>query len=177
MTMIFYAAISIAFLLVIFALLAKTGHEDPEERMLNPDSPNMGNGSWLDLSERIFDPSDVRWLREELGFPKLAEALILQRKSLAIRWLETLQASFDEFVRTPELTSGEISEANSFEGWEILWLTLRFKFLISYALLMVRLFGPYHRLAPSFSWFPFPAGSVRRLRRTALANSGSTHEP
>ncbi len=69
----------------------------------------MGSGHWLDLSERIFDPSDARWLAEELAFPKLAEALILGRKRLAIRWLEALQASFDELVRTPELSPSEAS--------------------------------------------------------------------
>ena len=100
-----YAAIAIAFLILVLGLFGKTRSHEPDECMPdNHSAPSTGNGRWLDLSERIFDPSDARWLAEELAFPKLAKALILGRKRLAIRWLEALQASFDEVVRTPELS-------------------------------------------------------------------------
>ncbi len=166
-----YAALAIAFLLLILGLFGKTRSHEPDERM--PDryaAPSVGSGRWLDLSERIFDPSDARWLAEELAFPKLAKSLSLGRKRLAIRWLETLQASFDALVRTPELTPSETLTPSSAGSWRMLWMTVRFKFLVSYALLMVEWFGPYHRLIPSFSWLPFSRESEPRFRRAALAN-------
>ncbi len=170
-----YAAISIAFLILALRLFGKTrSHERDECLPVNHLAPSMGSRHILDLSERIFDPSDARWLAEELAFPKLAEALILGRKRLAIHWLETLQASFDEVVRTPELSPSKLPEVSSAGSWQMLWLTVRFKFLVSYALLVVKVFGPYHRLIPSFSWFPFSRGSERSFRRVALANGRSS---
>lgn len=175
MTTLIYAAIAIAFLLLILVLLQKTRSREPDASMPdNRSAPNPGNGHWLDLSERIFNPSDARWLKEELSFPKLAEALIAERKRLAIQWLEALQVSFDEVVRTPELTLRDAPEAGSDGSWQMLWLTIRFKLLVSYALFVVKLFGPYHRLVPSFSWFPFSRRSEGRFRRTAMANSRSS---
>jgi len=172
MTMFIYGAIAIAFLILASKLFAKPRPYEHDEGISSPHRiPVPGTKHWLDLSERIFNPVDARWLKEELAFPKLAEALVLERKRLAIRWLEALQASFEEVVRTPVLTSDEVSDANSVGSWQMLWLTLRFKFLVSYALVVVKLFGPYHRLVPSFSWLPFSRGSEGRLRRPALANS------
>ena len=167
-----YAAIAIAFLILVLGLFGKTRlHESDECLPDNHTAHGTGNGRWLDLSERIFDPSDARWLLEELAFPKLAKALMLGRKRLAIRWLEALQASFDDVVRTPEITPSESSTASSPGSWRMLWLTLRFKLLVSYALLVVKLFGPYHRLIPSFSWVAFSRGSGRTIRRPAMAHS------
>jgi hypothetical protein len=176
MTMIIYTAIAIAFLLSVLGLIRKTRSQESDEFIPDRHSaPSIGNRRWLDLSDRIFDPSDARWLAEELAFPKLAKSLSLERRKLAIHWLETLQASFDEVVRTPELDPGEAPAASSAGSWRMLWLTLRFKFLVSYALLMVKLFGPYHRLIPSFSWLPFSRESEPRFRRAALANNRSSH--
>ena len=171
-----YAAIAIAFLILVLGLFGKKRPQEPDECM--PDNhyaPSIGSGRWLDLSERIFDPSDAHWLQDELAFPKLAKALTLERKRLAIHWLEALQASFDEVVRTPELTPSEPPEASSAGSWQMLWLTIRFKLLVSYALFVVKLFGPYHRLIPSFSWVPFSQETERSFRRAALANSRSSH--
>ena len=171
-----YAAIAVAFLILVLGLFRKIRTQVADESLLdNRAAPGFENGTWLHLSERIFDPSDARWLANELAFPKLAEALILERKRLAIRWLEALQASFEEVVRTPELTPSETPEASSDSGWQMLWLILRFKFLVSYALLVVKLFGPYHRLIPSLSWFPFSQEGESRLRRAALAQYRSSH--
>jgi hypothetical protein len=171
-----YAAIAIAFLILVRRFLRKPQPLDPDEVLTEKSyAPRIGNGRWLHLSERIFDPSDARWLAEELAFPKLANALTLGRKRLAIRWLEALQASFHEVVRTPELTPSEAPEARIANSWRMLWLTLRFKFLVSYALLVVKLFGPYHRLIPSFSWVPFSEERERSFRRAALAGSRSSH--
>ena len=176
MNMLIYAAIAIAFLILVIGLLQKPQPFDLDETITEKNgTPSIGNGRWLDLSERIFDPSDAHWLAEQLAFPRLAKALTIGRKRLAICWLEALQASFDDLVRTPEPAASEAAETVSARSWEMLWLTIRFKFLVSYALFVVRLFGPYHRLIPSFSWVPFPQGSERSFRRVALANSSSSH--
>jgi hypothetical protein len=171
-----YAAIAIAFLILVIGLLRKPRRRDLDETLTEKSyAPSIGTGRWLQLSERIFDPSDARWLQEELAFPKLASALTLERKRLAIRWLEALQAAFDDLVRTPELAPSEAPGANPASGWQMLWLTIRFKLLVSYALLVVKLFGPYHRLIPSFSWVPFSEERERSFRRAALAGSRSSH--
>ncbi|HXW15793.1 MAG TPA: hypothetical protein VEN79_14905 [Terriglobia bacterium] len=170
-----YAAIAIGFLILVFGFLRKPPLDDPDEALTGKSyAPSVGNGRWLDLSERIFDPSDARWLAEELAFPKLAKALILERRRLAIRWLKALQASFDEVVRTPDITSGAAAPAASAGSWRMLWLVIRFKLLVSYALLVVRLFGPYHRLMPSISWIPFSRESEHSFQRAALAHSRSS---
>lgn len=167
-----YATLAVAFLILVVSLLRKPSPQDLDEVVEEKRyAPSVANGRWLDLSERIFDPSDARWLEEELAFPKLANALMLDRKQLAIRWLEALQASFDELVRTPENAPSGESEAKPAAGWRTLWLILRFKLLVSYALFMVKLFGPYHRLIPSFAWIPFSRGSRRTIPQAALAGS------
>jgi hypothetical protein len=168
------AFIAIAFLILVFSLIAKTRTHEPVEEVAEiPPLPNTGSGPWMNLSERIFDPSDARWLRDELAFPKLAEALTLERKRLAICWLEALQASFDQVVRTRDATPSEVPGGASPESWQLLWLTIRFQFLVSYALFVVRLFGPYHRLIPSFSWLSLGRESERGFRGPAYA-SGRT---
>jgi hypothetical protein len=169
-----YAALSIGFLILVTSLLRNPhphgADGDVEEKRF---APAVGNGRWLDLSERIFDPSDARWLEEELAFPKLARALMLDRKRLAIRWLEALQASFDDLLRTPEIapTSDPEATAPTIGGWQMLWMVIRFKCVVSYALLVVKLFGPYHRLIPSFAWVPLSQGSRQSIRHAALAGS------
>jgi hypothetical protein len=175
MTMLIYAAVAIAFLILIVGLTHKPQPLDVDEAFSEKGyAPSIGNGNWLDLSERIFDPSDARWLADELAFPKLARALMIGRKRLAIRWLEALQLSFDQLIRTPELRSSDAPQAMAAGSWKLLWLTVRFKLVVSYALLVVKVFGPYHRLIPSFSWVPLPSSGERSFRQAALAgNRGS----
>jgi hypothetical protein len=38
--------------------------------------------------------------------------------------------------------------------------------------MIVNLFGPYHRLIPSFTWVPFLKEGESPLRRSLLAGSG-----
>jgi hypothetical protein len=171
-----YAAIAIAFLLLVLGLRHKPQSLDPDQASTEKSyAPNVGNGRWLHLSERIFDPSDARWLEEELAFPRLAKLLVLERKRLAIHWLQAMQASFDELVRTPEIFTSEAPEAHYPGSWQMLWLAIRFKLLVSYALLVVRLVGPYHRLVPSFSWVPFSQESGHSFRRADLVDSRGSH--
>ncbi len=166
-----YAAFAIAFLILTLGFLRKPKHDLGEAVEEQPYAPSISNRRWLDLSERIFDPGDVHWLQDELAFPKLAHSLMLNRKRLAIRWLEALQASFDDFVRTPENVSSEQLDASSAQNWRMLWLTVRFKFLVSYALVMVKVFGPYHQLIPSFAWVPNSQRTGSGVEQAAFAGS------
>ena len=106
----------------------------------------------LDLAERIFDPADYCWLRDELKFPEQATALARQRKEMALVWLGCLRASFNELVRVPQSagTPSEIDGESS--GWATTFHTLRFQFLLAYAMMVVWVFGPYTRIAPSFDF-------------------------
>jgi hypothetical protein len=172
MMMLMYVAVAIAFLILVILAVREGQPADPEEASNERNyAPNLGSGRWLDLSERIFDPSDVRWLEKDLAFPKLAKGLATARKRLAIRWLKALQSSFDEVVRTREGPPSKTPEANSPTARQMLWLTLRFNLLLWYALFVVWVFGPYHRLIPSFSWVPFQQGSERSFRRAAMADN------
>ena len=162
-----------SFCSLVIGYFKRTRPCEPDETLPDHQAlpPGIGNGRWLHLSERIFDPSDARWLAEELAFPKLAEALVLGRKLLAIHWLEALQESFHEWCERLNVTADELPEVGPEGSWRILWLTLRFKLLVSYALIVVKLFGPYHALIPSFSWSPFSRWSERGFRRAAMAPS------
>jgi hypothetical protein len=60
-------------------------------------------------------------------------------------------------------------------SWHMLWLTVRFQFLLSYALLVVKLFGLYHRLMPSFTWIPFPRGADSRLHSPVFVDSNDAY--
>jgi hypothetical protein len=173
MTTFIYAAVAIAFLILVLGFLRKPGAPDLDEvaEERTRFAPRVSNGRWLDLSERIFDPADIHWLEQELVFPRLAQTLRNDRKLLAIRWLEALQASFDELVRTPEIGSSESPEAGAAPYWQMLWMTIRFQLLITYALFMVRAFGPYHRLIPSFAWVPIAKTVASRISHPELAGS------
>ncbi|HET7841023.1 MAG TPA: hypothetical protein VFM21_05430 [Terriglobia bacterium] len=133
----------------------------PEDRITRIDPLD---GSSLRLAERIFDARDFKWLREELCFPQAAEILKRHRKTLAIQWLNALRTSFKELVRLPE-TPAPARASRGASSWELLWLTLRFQFLINYALLVVSLFGPYHRMVPVL-------GTMKSLRILGFSKSG-----
>ncbi len=173
MTMLIYASIAIAFLVLVLVFFTRAKSKDPDQGVTRKDqAPHFGDASWLSLSERIFDPSDARWLRNELSFPELALSLTRARKQLAIQWLKALQVSFNTLVRTTALSPLQNPGANSLESWRLLWLTVRFQFFLSYALMIVKLFGPYHRLIPSFTWIPFLKEGESPQRRSLLASSG-----
>jgi hypothetical protein len=105
----------------------------------------------LEMAHRIFDPADYRWLHDELCFPEAAASLARHRRELAIQWLKALRSSFKEMLRLPE-AANEVRGEAELSGWQMLQLTLRFQLLLAYALLVVRWFGPYHRLVPPLGW-------------------------
>jgi hypothetical protein len=141
-------------IIVIVALLLRPSREGAaaDAEISREHVRGLWDAPRLTLAERILDPTDYLWLREELGFPGLARALRLSHQQMALKWLKAVRRSFDELVRTPEpaLPGGATSDARG--SWELLRLTLRFHLILGYAFLVVRFFGPYHRLVPSFGW-------------------------
>lgn len=123
------------------------------------------DGTTLRLAERIFDAGDCDWLSKELCFPEAAVVLSRHRKALAIQWLKALRNSFKDLVRLPEPAADGSASAASPSSWELLWLTLRFHFLINYALFIVGLFGPYHRIVPIL-------GAVQSIRKLGFWKTG-----
>lgn len=159
-----YALVAIFLLLATLWLFRKTAHQ-PEESHSDAvrfDASQL-DGISLRLAERIFDARDPEWLDKDLCFPEAAAVLERHRKALAIQWLKALRNSFKAFVRMPEPATLGAAQSESSAG-RLLWLTLRFHFLINYALLMVRLFGPYHRMVPIL-------GTLRSVRNLGLWKS------
>lgn len=148
--LILYTVLALASL-ILAAWLARGASNRPKTEL--PREEDFGNSlldtRFLDLADRIFDPTDYRWLHDEMCFPQAARSLLQHRKQLAVRWLKAVDRSFKEIVRLPE---PEQESGAAAAGWEMLWLTLRFHLLLGYALVVVRLFGPYHRLIPHLGW-------------------------
>ena len=150
-----YTLIALAVLALTVSLVrtAPSHITEESEQSAEPVRPLEGiNASFLRLGDKIFEPRDFHWLRYELSFPGAAEDLARHRKRLATEWLKSLRNSFQELVRTPELEGVKGESESTLSSWKLLWLTLRFHFLVSYALFVIRFFGPYHQLIPSFAW-------------------------
>jgi hypothetical protein len=165
MELAFYALVAIVLLVASLWLFVKgvgTRAESPFEDSAS--GFEQLETSSLNLAERIFDPGDRDWLGNELCFPEAAVALERHRKRLAIQWLKALRNSFKELVRLPQPSP----DASKSSGWELLRLTLRFHFLINYALLAVRLFGPYHRMVPIL-------GSMHSIRQLGFFKKSLDH--
>ncbi len=158
-----YSVIAVLIILVV-ALLLRPSREGavPGAEISGEHVRGLWDAAGLILAERILDPADYLWLREELGLPELGRELRRSRQQMALRWLKAVRRSFDELVRTPEpaLPGGATSDARG--SWELLRLTLRFHLILGYAFLVVRFFGPYHRLVPSFGWMQSLSSRVER---------------
>jgi hypothetical protein len=147
-----YAVVAALTIVTVFLLLrtvpaARAVDNDHEEECLE----GLWDGRGLTIAERIFDPKDYHWLREEAGFPPLAESLRRSRQQMALRWLRAVRRSFGNLIRTPELPAPGRARTEGEGSWELLWMTLRFHLVLAYASFVVRYFGPYHRLVP-FGW-------------------------
>ncbi len=128
-------------------LLVRKRHEEEalSEERSEGDCGKFWQASWLRVAERIFDVADFHWLRDEIAQPQLARALARARKQIALEWLKAVRLSFDRLVRTP---------GPSEPVPHLLWMSLRIRMRLGYATLVVRLFGPYHRLIWSFDFLP-----------------------
>ncbi len=162
MTTAFLYSIIALLTVAIVTLLLRRSHEDdsPEADSRQEFSHGLWESQGLGLAERILDPSDYFWLRDELGFPALAESLRRHRQHLALKWLKAVRSSFSEVVRTPEAASQFRTAGDTADSWQLLLVTLRFHLLLNYAVLVVRFFGPYHRLIPSFTWMGSQWGTL-----------------
>lgn len=151
--LVLYVILAIAILVLASWLARERSLQQEPESAFEEDSAKCPfDPRCLELANRIFDPADYRWLREELCFPQAASVLARHRKELAVEWLRGLRSSFKELVSLPEPAPAEENPGREVSSWQLLWLTLRFHFLLGYALAVVRLFGPYHQLVPRFGW-------------------------
>ena len=162
---------------VVGVALARSGQaRDAADLQESPDlTQGLWGGSCLSLAERIFDPADYKWLYDELCFPQAARALARHRKELALSWLRALRSSFKNLVRHADSVGSAEAQGNADSSWQLLWRTLRFYFLVSYALLVVHLFGPYHRLVPYFGWFDSVRQFGLRKMRIGTVGANRTH--
>lgn len=151
-----YPIIALLIIAIVALLLRPSRGDYAPETNRQEFADGLWESQGLSLAERILDPADYFWLRDELGFPSLAESLRRHRKHLALKWLNAVRSSFSEMVRTPEAASHSRTGGETPESWHLLRLTLRFHLLLGYAILVVRLFGPYHRLIPSLNWMGSP---------------------
>ncbi len=144
-----------ALTLALAVLLVCQGRKAIGASRVNKQEPNtkLLDDSWLDQAQRIFDPADFYRLRDEVGSPELARDLFLHRKALALRWLRSLRGSFNELVHESRSTDLGGNSGEGLCGWIMAFHTLRIHLMLSYAMLVVWMFGPYTRLTPSFGWW------------------------
>jgi hypothetical protein len=154
-TVLIYSAIALLILVAVVFLArprrAESIHE--AETYLDAAGSSWEGPDWS-LAERIFDRTDYLWLKDQLGFAPLAASLLRSRTEMALQWLRAVRRCFDKLIRTPADAPAAHAAPAARESWNLLLLTLRFHFIVGYAILVVRLFGPYHRLIPSFGWMP-----------------------
>ncbi len=158
--------------LVVAVFLVRQGRNGTGETTGGEKEFNLSllDDSGLDLAGRIFDPADYRWLRDELRFPQLARALACHRKVMALGWLRGLRRSFNELVRVPHSGGMTGNPDETPPGWAMTFLTLRFHVLLSYAVLVVWLFGPYARMVPSFEWLHTVSRGKSQKERYGIAS-------
>ena len=159
-----YFALAVLLLLGVMALL-RVRHRELEAS--DAGSNEALQGLWdpdgLALAERIFSPADYFWLKNEVGFPGLARSLRRTRQRMALEWLRLIRCSFNELLKTPDLPAAAEEEAARFAGWVVARHAVRFYLVLGFAYLVVRCFGPYHRLVPTFGWLrPLQIGKVAK---------------
>lgn len=172
-TTLIYALIALL-IIVLAAFLTRRRQKEgtTSGEAVNDYLPSLWDGPSLTLAERIFDAADCVWLRQEVGQPHLAQTLTRSRKRLALRWLRALRRSFEELVRVPDPPPPHGNPDPAFSTWQLLWLTLRIRCLLSYAYLTVWIFGPYHRLVPPLDWVPSLLRSDARKAHYPSADTG-----
>jgi hypothetical protein len=152
-TALLYALIAMGTIVIVGLLLRPNRERAAADTEISGKcARGLWDGSGLSLAERILDPADYLWLRDELGFPQLARALARSRRQMALKWLKAARRSFDELVRTPEPGPVGGPPSGTAENWQLLRLTLRFHLVLGYAFLVVWFCGPYHRLILPIGW-------------------------
>jgi len=152
-TILIYAGLAILLLLLALLLVQRNREDQTSEwEAMEELTQGLWDESGLRIAERIFDSADFLWLRDEVEFPQLARALARSRQQMALQWLKALRCSFDEMIRSPESLPLEGNSPSALPSWKLLWLTLRIRLLLTYSTVIVKHFGPYHRLIPSLSW-------------------------
>jgi len=176
MNVIAYAAIAVLVILVV-AVLYRTASEDKSLRAETDHQIARGlwEGSGLSVAEKIFDRTDYLWLRDKVGFPSLARSLARSRQQIALKWLKALRRSFEDVVLTPAAAPNQAAPPNGPGSWEMLWPTLRFHLLLAYATLVVRWFGPYHRLIPPLGGMRTPSEPYSHRDRYGTADLSDLH--
>ena len=150
-----YCALALLILVAVVSLLcARRAETVPAVQSDQAETAIPWEESDFSLAEQIFDRADYDWLRDQVGFSALAESLLRTRTQMALQWLRAVRRSFDKLARTPSDAPVATDPATTRESWNLLSLTLRFHLIVGYAILIVRVFGPYHRLIPSFGWMP-----------------------
>src|SRR5579859_5474816 len=167
MTFILPYVVIAVLILAIAVSLARQGRYliDVETESEKEFSRGLLDKSCLDLAERIFDPADYRWLSDDLHFPQLARVLARHRKAMALQWLRSMRSSFNKVIREP-FPAGETGGPDEgLPGWAMAFHTLRFHAMLSFAMIMVWTFGPYHGIVPSMEWLRGVSGAHYRKDR------------
>ena len=137
-----YAIVALLTVVTVLWLVRRAQRPSPKP---SGDEQGWDSSLWspssLTLVERIFDRTDYLWLRDDVGFPALAESLLRSRRQIALNWLGAVRKSFDELIRTPGPVPGAHDPTSAPESWDLLRLLLRFHLVLGYAIVVVRLFG------------------------------------
>jgi hypothetical protein len=165
-----YAAIGILFLFLSALVFRRS--QVGGSTAIPPESDHVRglcDEGFLTLGDRIFDPNDCHWLRDDLALPHLARALSHSRRRLALRWLMALRADFDKRVPTfHNASSKDLLRWPAPCGYFVRG-TILFYIVWAYAWSVVFIFGPGRRLIPSFDWAHFiPSFIPRRSPHDAV---------
>jgi hypothetical protein len=157
-----YTIVALLTVVVVLWLVRRAQRPAPES---SRDEQSWDAALWspadLILAERVFDRTDYLWLRDEAGFPALAKSLRRSRAQMALAWLRAVRRSFEKLLQTPGPVPASRGLFKPPRSWEFM---LRFHLVLGYAFLVVRFFGPYHRLVPPFGWIPNLSGRTSTSR-------------
>lgn len=158
--------------IVAVSILSRRGGRGVEEDGAREDVQGLWEPEGITVAERIFDPTDYWWLKRQVGFPQLAESLRQSRRRIALVWLDAVRRSFDDLLSSPDPPASPAAHTHRMEIWSLLRHALRFHLVLAYARFVVRFFGPYHRLVPSFRWMR-PLSEISASRESyGAVNSG-----
>jgi hypothetical protein len=175
-SLIVYAIVAVLIMVVAGVLLRPDfGRDSNLDEFSGEYSEGLWEGTNLTAVEKIFDRTDYLWLRDKVGFPSLARSLARTRKQIALKWLKALRRSFDDVVLAHAAAPEQAKDPDGPGTWDIFWPMLRFHLLLTYATLVVRWFGPYHRLIPPLMRLKQPSQPYLHRERYGSADLGNLH--